>query len=191
MMRLRNLSRDRRGILQEMKNDKVASSLLGFIGRSLEPITQFAGFDWKINVAFLSSFAARESAVATLGSIYESNAADNLRAEEAMAQNSGYTPLHAAAIIIFMLLTPPCIATMIVVKLQTGSYKWMLFAIFFPITLGLLASSLVFTLGTGFGWSGLEAFALFYGVVIALTLLMGSLPQKRINWSGGFRFNKS
>ncbi|MBN2964404.1 ferrous iron transport protein B [Sulfurospirillum sp. T05] len=183
---LRNLSRDRRGILQEMKNDKVESSLLGFIGRSLEPVTQFAGFDWKINVAFLSSFAARESAVATLGSIYENNAADNLRAEEAMAQNSGYTPLHAAAIIIFMLLTPPCIATMIVVKLQTGSYKWMLFAIFFPITLGFLAASLIFTLGTGFGWSGVEAFALFYGTVIALALFMGSLPQKRINWSGGF-----
>ena len=186
---LRNLSRDRRGILQEIKNDKIENSLLGHIGRSLEPITQFAGFDWKINVAFLSSFAARESAVATLGSIYENNAADNLRAEEAMAQNSGYTPLHAAAIIIFMILTPPCIATMIVVKLQTGSYRWMLFAIFFPITLGLIVSSVLFTLGNQFGWSGVEAFALFYGLVVAITLFVGSLPQKRINWSGGFAKN--
>ena len=108
----------------------ITTSLLGMAGKSIEPITQYAGFDWKINVAFLSSFAARESAVATLGSLYENNKADDMRAEEAMAQNSGYTPLHATAIIIFMLLTPPCIATMIVVKMQTHSYGWMLFAIF-------------------------------------------------------------
>jgi ferrous iron transport protein B len=182
---LRKLSRGRRGILQSIKNDKIESSLLGKIGRGLEPITQFAGFDWKINVAFLSSFAARESAVATLGSLYENNKADNLRAEEAMAQNSGYTPLHAAAIIIFMILTPPCIATMIVVKLQTNSYKWMLFAIFFPITLGLIAASSIFSLGVSLNLNGVEAFGLFYALVIALALIAGSIPQKRINWSGG------
>jgi len=182
---LRKLSRERKGILQDIKNDKIENSLLGKIGRGLEPITQYAGFDWKINVAFLSSFAARESAVATLGSLYENNKANNLRAEEAMAQNSGYTPLHAAAIIIFMILTPPCIATMIVVKLQTDSYKWMLFAIFFPITLGLIISSSLFSAGLVFGLSGVEAFGLFYGGVIALTLLLAAIPQKRINWSGG------
>jgi ferrous iron transport protein B len=182
---LRKISRDRRGILQSIKNDKIESSLLGAIGRGLEPITQYAGFDWRINVAFLSSFAARESAVATLGSLYENNKADNMRAEEAMAQNSGYTPLHAAAIIIFMILTPPCIATMIVVKLQTNSYKWMLFAIFFPITLGLVISSSLFSAGLILGLSGVEAFGLFYGGIVALTLLVGAIPQKRINWSGG------
>ncbi|MFW3342170.1 ferrous iron transport protein B, partial [Aliarcobacter butzleri] len=122
---LKKLSNDRKNILREIKNEKVETSLLGMAGKSIEPLTKYAGFDWKINVAFLSSFAARESAVATLGSLYENNKADNQRAEEAMAQNSGYTPLHATAIIIFMLLTPPCIATMIVVKMQTNSFKWM------------------------------------------------------------------
>ncbi|MCG3718897.1 ferrous iron transporter B, partial [Aliarcobacter butzleri] len=120
---LKKLSNDRKNILREIKNEKVETSLLGMAGKSIEPLTKYAGFDWKINVAFLSSFAARESAVATLGSLYENNKADNQRAEEAMAQNSGYTPLHATAIIIFMLLTPPCIATMIVVKMQTNSFK--------------------------------------------------------------------
>lgn len=68
---IRKLSRDRKKVLREMKNEKIENSILGMTGRALEPITQYAGFDWKINVAFLSSFAARESAVATLGSIYE------------------------------------------------------------------------------------------------------------------------
>ncbi len=182
---LRKLSKNRKKILLEMKNEKVENSLLGMVGRSMEPITQFAGFDWRINVAFLSSFAARESAVATLGSIYDSN--QGQRAEEAMAENSGYTPLHATAIIIFMLLTPPCIATMIVVKMQTHSYKWMLFAIFFPITLGIVVSSTVFSLGMSNSWSGLEAMTYFYMTVVAITLILGFIPNKQINWRGAFR----
>jgi len=156
------------------------------VGRSMEPITKYAGFDWKINVAFLSSFAARESAVATLGSLYENNKADSQRAEEAMAQNSGYTPLHAVAIIIFMLLTPPCIATMIVVKMQTNSYKWMIFAIFFPVFLGVVISSLIFTIGNSLGWSGLDAMTYFYFSIVAIALVLGLFPSKLANWKGGF-----
>lgn len=182
---LRKLSTDRKNILREMKNEKIENSLLGMMGKSIEPITKYAGFDWKINVAFLSSFAARESAVATLGSLYENNKADNLRAEEAMAQNSGYTPLHATAIIIFMLLTPPCIATMIVVKMQTNSFKWMLFAIFFPVSLGVFIASFVFTVGNIYSWSGLEAMSYFYFTVLAITLILAFYPNKSINWKGG------
>lgn len=186
---LRRLSKDRNRILRNMKNDKVESSLLGMAGRAIEPLSKYAGFDWKINVAFLSSFAARESAVATLGSLYENNKADSQRAEVAMAENSGYTPLHAVAIIIFMLLTPPCIATMIVVKLETHSYKWMLFAIFFPISLGMIASSTVFTLGNAFGWGGVQAMVFYYFFVVALSVAIAFIPQKQINWGGGFAKN--
>ncbi|WP_418179175.1 ferrous iron transport protein B [Aliarcobacter lanthieri] len=182
---LRKLSNDRKTILREIKNEKVENSLLGMAGKAIEPISQYAGFDWKINVAFLSSFAARESAVATLGSLYENNKADNQRAEEAMAENSGYTPLHAASIIIFMLLTPPCIATMIVVKMQTNSFNWMLFATFFPIGLGLIISSFIFTLGNIYLWSGLEAMTYFYFSVLFITLVLGLFPTKFINWKGG------
>jgi len=184
---LRDLSKKRNAILREIKNEKIENSLLGIAGKSIEPFTQYAGFDWKINVSFLSSFAARESAVATLGSIYENNQADTKRAEETMSQNSGYTPLHATAMIIFMLLTPPCIATMIVVKMQTGSYKWMLFAIFFPIALGTTVAISVFQMGVLYSLDGVEAMGVFYMIVLAITLVLGFFPQKRINWSGGFR----
>jgi len=182
---LKKLSSNRKAILREIKNEKVENSILGIIGKSLEPISKYAGFDWKINVAFLSSFAARESAVATLGSLYDNNKADKQRAEDAMAQNSGYTPLHATAIIIFMLLTPPCIATMIVVKLQTNSFNWMLFATFFPIGLGLIVSSMIFTLGNIYSWGGLEAMYYFYFSVLVIALALGLFPTKFINWKGG------
>ncbi|MCV6608875.1 MAG: ferrous iron transport protein B [Campylobacterales bacterium] len=178
---LRKISKQRKRILREIKNEKIENSLLGMAGKAVEPITQYAGFDWKINVSFLSSFAARESAVATLGSIYENNKTGQ-RAEDAMRDNSGYTPLHATAIIIFMLLTPPCIATMIVVKMETHSYRWMFFAIFFPIALGIIFASIVFTMGQNYGWSGVDAMTYFYGVVLAITLLLGLFPSKMINW---------
>lgn len=205
---LRKLSTGRNKILREQKNDKIESSLLGMAGRALEPISQFAGFDWKINVAFLSSFAARESAVATLGSIYESNKNESsiakldqnaslesnastladessLRPEELMAKNSGYTPLHAASIIIFMLLTPPCIATMIVVKMQTNSWAWMVFGIFFPFALALVVASVFFMSSSAAGLSGLGAMSVYYFVLLAVVLVLWFLPEKRRNWSGG------
>ncbi|QKG29906.1 ferrous iron transport protein B [Campylobacter sp. RM16187] len=195
---LRKLSTDRNRILREQKNDKIESSLLGMAGRALEPISQFAGFDWKINVAFLSSFAARESAVATLGSIYESgkesgeaaNADENLRPEERMAKNSGYTPLHAASIIIFMLLTPPCIATMIVVKMQTNSWVWMCFGMFFPFVLALIVSSIFFSISLAASISGLAAMSWYYFILLAIVVILWFVPEKRINWSGGIKGNK-
>ncbi len=184
---LRQLSNTRKDLLRQIKNEKIENSFLGIIGHSMEPLTKFAGFDWKINVAFLSSFAARESAVATLGSLYENNKADSMRAEEAMYSNSGYTPLSAVAILIFMILTPPCIATMIVVKIQTNSYKWMFFAIFFPIVMGILISSFLFTFGTYAGWGGVEAMSYFYVSVVLIALILGFFPKRQTSWIGGFK----
>lgn len=183
---LRGLSKDRNRLLREMKDIKIENSVLGSIGKSMEVVTQYAGFDWKINIAFLSSFAARESAVATLGSLYENNKADNLRAEEAMAQNSGYSDLHAVIMIIFMILTPPCIASMIVIKLQTGKYRWMMFAIFFPITIGIGICIALFNMGLAYGWSGLETMVYFYITMALIAIALGLMPTKKINWKGGF-----
>lgn len=183
---LRGLSKDRNRLLREIKDIKIENSVLGSIGKSMEVVTQYAGFDWKINIAFLSSFAARESAVATLGSLYENNKADNLRAEEAMAQNSGYSDLHAVIMIIFMILTPPCIASMIVIKLQTGKYRWMMFAIFFPITIGIGICIALFNMGLAYGWSGLETMVYFYITMALIAIALGLMPTKKINWKGGF-----
>jgi ferrous iron transport protein B len=182
---LRNLSKARNKILREQKALSIENSLLGMAGRAIEPISKFAGFDWKINVAFLASFAARESAVATVGSIYETGKADSLRPEEMIRVGSGYTPLHAVAIIIFMLLSPPCIAAMVVVKLQSNSWKFMILATLLPFALGLVLAALVFSLGTILGASGLVAMSVYYVVIVAITIILGLIPEKRRNWQGG------
>ena len=146
------------------------------IGRSLEPLTQWAGFNWKINVAILSSFAARESSVATIGVLYQQGADENKKLEERMGAEAGgddFTPLHALAIMVFFAMYPPCLATTIMIKVQTGSYKWMLFSILFPTTLGFLVAVLLFTGGRILGLSGIQMMGLFYGVVVLLTVILG------------------
>ncbi|SDZ78243.1 ferrous iron transport protein B [Desulfuromusa kysingii] len=180
----RRLSKTNKRLQIAIKNEKITNSFLGMFGRALEPVTQYAGFDWRINVAFLSSFAARESAVATLGSIYEKGKS-NLSAEESLAQDGAYTPIHAAAMLLFMILTPPCIATMVVVKLQTNSYRWMLFAIFFPTTLGVVLSILFFSMAVQFSWSGLELMRNFYLSAATLALILSLFKTKQSGWQVG------
>ena len=81
---LKKLVKTRKSIRREMKEERITTSVLGMIGRSLEPVTQFAGFDWKINVALLSSFAARESSVATLGVLFQQDEDQNATLEDRM-----------------------------------------------------------------------------------------------------------
>lgn len=182
---IRNLSRTSQTLLNDLKAEKIQNSFLGMFGRSLEPLTQYAGFDWRVNVAFLSSFAARESAVATIGSIYETGKADQ-RAEQAISSDGYYTPMHAVAMLIFMILTPPCIATMIVVRMQTGSYRWMMLAIFFPLFVGILLASIFFKLGLAFSLTGLQAMFAFYLFILIATIILGFIKSKKINWKGGY-----
>jgi len=79
-----------------------------------------------------------------------------------------------------MTLTPPCIATMIMIKYQTNSYGWMIFATFYPIILGLIVSSLVFTIGRHLNVDGLDAMRWFYGIVFVITVILGFIQNKPI-----------
>jgi len=175
---LRKLSSERKSIRREMKEERITNSLLGMIGRSMEPVTQFAGFDWKINVALLSSFAARESSVATLGVLFQQDEDQNASLEERMGAETmagGATALLGTAIILFFALYPPCLATTVMVKVQTGSYKWMIFSIVFPTLLGLGVASAVYSIGLATGTSGIAMMSWTYFSALALLLILGFL----------------
>ena len=173
----KKLLKTRKALFREVKNEKVENSALGSMGKFFVPLTQYAGFDWKINVAFLSSFAARESSVATIGALYESNKEDPR--SNSIASSGSYTPLGAVAIIIFMALTPPCIATMIMIKVQTNSYRWMLFALSYPMVLGLLSAIFIFQVGSIMSLSGVEAMVYFYIFIVSITMLLSLIPNSK------------
>jgi len=169
---LRKLSKKRKSVHRRMRKEKLDNSYLGMAGRFIEPATKYAGFDWKINVGILSAFAAKESMVATLGAIYGDE--ENVSLEESMGNKTGgTTPLHALAMILFMTLYPPCIASMMMVKVQTGSYKWMIFSILYPMILGATIAASLFTLGSMAGLTGMQAMYVYYAIVAALTVILG------------------
>jgi len=129
-------------------------------------------------VALLSAFAAKESSVATLGALYQQEEEGETLEVRMERGEKGFTPLHALALMLFMVLYPPCIATTIMVKIQSGSYRWMLFSMIYPIVLGLMVATLVFTGGSALGLSGLQAMFVFYGLALAITFAMGFIRNK-------------
>ncbi len=169
----------RKEILREKREEIISSSYLGQLGRTMEPFTRFAGFNWRINIALLSSFAAKESSVATLGAIYQPTEGGEKTLDVRMREKErGYTSLHALAIMIFMVMYPPCIPTLIMVKLESGSLRWMFFAALYPTLLGLMMAILVFSGGNLLGLSGIEAMVGFYAVAIAITALMALIRRE-------------
>ena len=176
----KKLVKERAGILQDMRKARIDGSFLGKTGKWMEPVTQWAGFNWRVNVALLSALAAKESSVATLGALYEQEE-DGETLEERMAKGEeSFTPLHALALMLFMVLYPPCLATTIAVKLQSGSVKWMLFSITYPMCLGLIAATAVFSGGRALGLTGLEAMFAFYGLAFVFTVFMGFFKTESI-----------
>jgi len=176
----KELFRTRKGLLLEMRKERINQSFLGKMGRALEPATQFAGFNWRINVALLSAFAAKESSVATLGALYEQNndGGDGSLESRMAKEEEGFTPLHALALMMFMVLYPPCLATSIAVKLQSGSVKWMLFGMFYPMVLGVGVATFIFTGGTLLGLSGLQAMGVFYAIALCIAIATGFIKTK-------------
>nr|WP_314716739.1 ferrous iron transport protein B [uncultured Fretibacterium sp.] len=186
---LKKLLAFRTNALTAIRRERIDNSLLGKIGRALEPASQYAGFNWRVNVAVLSTLAAKENSVSTLGALYikepgesegEGGEKNTDTLEQRMKRQEGdLTPLHAMALMLFMVLCPPCLPTIMAIRVQTGSTGWMLFAFFVPLILGLLAAVLVFTGGSALGLSGFEAMWMFYLIPLTLTVLLGLIRTRR------------
>ncbi|MGD9610956.1 MAG: ferrous iron transport protein B [Desulfovibrionaceae bacterium] len=178
---VRAFAQTRDSITLEMRKERLETSFLGILGRALEPVTQFAGFNWRVNAGLLSAFAAKESAVATLGAIYklEAGSGDNTSLETSMRRGEAdFTPLHALALMLFMALYPPCMATSMMIKVQTGQAKWMVLAILYPMLLGIVVASAVFTGGRLLGLDGETAMWGFYAIAVAATVVAGIVPHR-------------
>jgi ferrous iron transport protein B len=169
----KKLARERTKLRQDIKEQTLIGSSLGWLGRSLEPVTRFAGFNWRINIGLISSFAAKENAVGVLGSIYQSDGGERLE-ERVSEKERDWTPLHALAMILFMAMYPPCIPTLLMIRVEAG-IKWMLLAAIYPIALGAGIAILVFSGGSILGLNGIQAMFAFYGLAIAIMVVMGFL----------------
>ncbi|SON49645.1 ferrous iron transport protein B [Vibrio tapetis] len=173
---LRKLASERKKIRRQMKERQLENSLLGSFGRSIEPVTKHAGFDWKINVALFSSFAARESSVATLGVLFQPDEDSNDKLETRIGQSEDFAKqgeLAAVALILFFALYPPCLATVMMIKVQTGQYRWMVLSMVLPTCLGFGVATIVHTVGNALAISGVAAMTSIYFAGLFLLLAVG------------------
>jgi len=147
---LSQFERELKRLKRERKKELIDHSYAAMLGRLLEPVSQLAGFNWRINVAVISTFAAKESLVGTLGMIYsvENDGSSDSLSETMKSSESNWTIWHALAILILVALFPPCLATLIMIKVESQSYRWATFAAVYPIVLGFVIAVAVFQVGT-------------------------------------------
>ncbi len=129
-------------------NERLEQSFAGQIGHFLEPVSQIAGFDWKINSALLGAFSAKEvfvSQMSILCSVENETAKQGETLSEQLREM--YTPIQGLSIMVFCLIALPCMGTVATAKKEAGTW-WFALAQFAGLTcLGFLLSTLIFQLG--------------------------------------------
>ena len=131
-----------------MTEASLKGSVAGRIGHALEPILKPMGFDWKIGTALIGAFAAKEVFVAQLGIVYSVGKEAN---EESSALRdrlrANYTPLAAFCIMLFCLISAPCMATIAVTRRESNSWKWALFQLAGLTVMAWVLTVIVFQTG--------------------------------------------
>jgi len=128
--------------------EQVAHSFAGRLGNALEPISQWAGFDWQVNIALVGGFAAKEVVLGTLGTVYSmeyTDAAEDL--SNRLARDPQWNPLRAFVLMIFVMLYAPCFVTMTVIRRESGSWGWALFSTIFSTTIAFMLAVFIYQAG--------------------------------------------
>jgi ferrous iron transport protein B len=134
--------------------EKLEASYAGIIGKTIEPLIQPIGFDWKIGISIVTSFAAREVFVGTMATLYSVGDADNtssIREKMMMAKNtqSGeklYTLATTLSLLLFYAFAMQCMATLAVVYRETKSIKWPIIQLVYMGVLAYASSFIVYQL---------------------------------------------
>ncbi|MEJ7778236.1 MAG: ferrous iron transport protein B [Daejeonella sp.] len=138
-----------------VSSEKLENSYAGILGKSIEPVIRPLGFDWKIGIALITSFAAREVFVGTMATIY-SVEADNsnlasVRDKMMAARNSEtglpvFTVAVAFSLMVFYAFAMQCISTVAIVYRETKSWKWPAIQFAYMTSLAYIASLIVYQL---------------------------------------------
>ncbi|MCB9651764.1 MAG: ferrous iron transport protein B [Deltaproteobacteria bacterium] len=147
---------------RRVEAERVKNSVAGRIGHGLEPIIEPLGYDWRIGVGLLASFAAREVFVSTLGLVYgvgeevdEESVPLRQRLRSEVDPKTGdriYTPLVGLSLMIFFLLAAQCMSTVAVVRRETNSWRWPAFMVAYMTVLAWSGAFLVYQGGRLLGF---------------------------------------
>src|SRR5262249_41426625 len=135
--------------INRLQAERKGQSILGRIGRLIEPVVEPLGWDWKIGMAALASFPAREVMVGTLGIIYgqgkveadevrEAGLGGNTALGDQLRQESVFTVPVALSVMVFFALCCQCVSTLVVIRRESNSWRWPAFTFVYMTVLAYL-----------------------------------------------------
>jgi len=143
-------------------SERIAHSVAGRLGKAIEPVIAPLGFDWKIGIGLIGSFAAREVFVSTMGIVYSvensgkdtpvTSLGETMRQEKRSDGSPVYTPLTGVSLMVFYVLAMQCLSTLAVVRRETNSWRWPAFQFVYMTILAYTGALLVFQVGRLLGW---------------------------------------
>ncbi len=133
-------------------SEELESSYLGRIGKACEPVMRPLGLDWRASVALLSGAAAKEIVVSTLGVLYSAeDGGDGDSLSVRLISSGNYTQASALAMMIFILLYFPCIATVMAIAHEAGGWKYAVFSIVYNTLLAWCVAFAAYRIGVWIG----------------------------------------
>lgn len=146
----------------EQEAERQEHSYIGKMGMAIEPVIRPLGFDWKMGIALVTGFAAKEIVVSTMGVLYQANknappgestSLQNRIREQVYtsgkrAGSTVFTPLAGFSFLVFVLFYLPCVAVIAAVGRESGSWKWAAFVLFYTTAIAWVSSFLVYQVGT-------------------------------------------
>ena len=138
----------------KIASEKLEASYAGIIGKTIEPVIEPLGFDWKIGISLVTSFAAREVFVGTMATLYSVGDEDNtksIREKMLAAKNPKtgeklYTTATTLSLLIFYVFAMQCMATLAIVYRETKSIKWPIIQLIYMGALAYIGSFVVYTI---------------------------------------------
>ena len=119
---------------EELDAERLRHTLAGSLGTWLEGVTTYAGFSWRTDVALIGGIAAKEAIISTLGTAYalgEQDPEDPASLAELLRADPSWNQGTALALLVFVMLYAPCFVTLVVIRQESGSWKWVAFSIAF------------------------------------------------------------
>ncbi len=126
-------------------------SLAAMIGHALEPVLAPVGFNWQINVALIPGMAAREVAVAALGTVYAIQGGKEAAEQIGHMLASKWSLATALSILVWYIFAPQCASTLAVIKRETGSWRWMAVTFGYMLGLAYVASLITYNVAVALG----------------------------------------
>ncbi|HVV42168.1 MAG TPA: ferrous iron transporter B [Nitrobacter sp.] len=127
-------------------------SLAAIIGRWIEPLLAPVGFNWQISVALIPGMAAREVAVASLGTVYAIEGGKEAVEQVGQALANKWSLATALAFLAWYVFAPQCASTLAVIKRETGGWRWMWITFFYMLSMAYIAAFITYHIALALGW---------------------------------------